>query len=224
MRAEAPTNTLAATLGRVWAGVWERTPAPVRRSPDLAAVIAMAVAGLGISIYLTTVHYAHVALACPTGTVVNCAKALSSAYSVVPGTAIPITIPGMAWFLVSGGLAAWSLVLFERGEREPARLRQALFGWGALGLAFVLYLVYAELVKLHTICEWCTVVHLLTLATFLVALNRLQRPQARLATSAAGRASTRRPSVGVRPAPRSASALRSAEPRVGRSQRKARRR
>src|SRR6185437_5059799 len=42
-------------------------------------------------------------------------------------------------------------------------------------MAFVLYLVYAEIVLLHTLCEWCTVVHLLTFATFLLALNRWQQ-------------------------------------------------
>jgi hypothetical protein len=46
--------------------------------------------------------------------------------------------------------------------------------WSAAGLLFVLYLVYAEIVKLHSICEWCTSVHILTLITFLIALNRLQ--------------------------------------------------
>jgi uncharacterized membrane protein len=37
----------------------------------------------------------------------------------------------------------------------------------------VFYLVYAELVKLHKICEWCTAVHILTALTFFVALYRL---------------------------------------------------
>jgi hypothetical protein len=42
-------------------------------------------------------------------------------------------------------------------------------------MAFVLYLVYAEIVLLHTLCEWCTVVHVLTFATFLLALQRWQQ-------------------------------------------------
>jgi hypothetical protein len=54
-------------------------------------------------------------------------------------------------------------------------LRQAHLLWSALGMLFVLYLVYAEIVALHSLCEWCTVVHLLTFATFLLALNRWQQ-------------------------------------------------
>jgi uncharacterized membrane protein len=43
--------------------------------------------------------------------------------------------------------------------------------WGrmalaAIGVAFVLYLVYAELFLLNAICLWCTVVHVVTLALF----------------------------------------------------------
>jgi Vitamin K epoxide reductase family len=64
-----------------------------------------------------------------------------------------------------------------RGRLEPERLRLFQLLWGAAGLLFVLYLVYCEIVLLHRLCEWCTVIHLLTLATFLVALSRWQQGQ-----------------------------------------------
>jgi hypothetical protein len=35
--------------------------------------------------------------------------------------------------------------------------------------------VFAEIVLVQRICEWCTVIHLLTLASFLIALTRWQR-------------------------------------------------
>jgi uncharacterized membrane protein len=35
------------------------------------------------------------------------------------------------------------------------------------GLAMV-YLLWAELIKLHHICEYCTVMHILTIALFIV--------------------------------------------------------
>jgi uncharacterized membrane protein len=38
----------------------------------------------------------------------------------------------------------------------------------------VLYLVYAEIVGLHTICAWCTALHILIFIMFLVALVQLQ--------------------------------------------------
>jgi uncharacterized membrane protein len=112
---------------------------------------------------------------CSTTGVINCNKVTSSGNSVLFGSNIPITIPGMLWFVVSGGLALVALMAIWRNRREPARLRAAHLLWGILGMLFVLYLVYAEIVLLHTLCEWCTVVHLLTFATFLLALNRWQQ-------------------------------------------------
>jgi uncharacterized membrane protein len=154
-----------------------RLIALARAAPSLAALVGMAALGLAISIYLTVVHYARVPLYCNTGGIVNCQAVTSSVYSVVPGTAIPITIPGMLWFVVSGALAVVALICLARAQPEPARLRLAHVIWGGLGLVFVLYLVYVELVRLRQICEWCTAVHLLTLGTFLVALYRLQQVQ-----------------------------------------------
>jgi len=148
----------------------------VQRAPGLVAMLLMALLGLGISIYLTVIHYQGVGVAfCSTTGVVNCNLVTSSGNSVLFGSKFPITIPGMIWFIVSGGMALIALLAIWRNRREPARLRGAHLLWGIMGMAFVLYLVYAEIVLLHTLCEWCTVVHLLTFATFLLTLNRWQQ-------------------------------------------------
>ncbi|MGH2484668.1 MAG: vitamin K epoxide reductase family protein, partial [Ktedonobacterales bacterium] len=105
---------------------------------------------------------------------VDCGPVLKSSFSVVPGTQLPITVPGMLWFAVSGGMAALALGAALRGRAEPERLRLAQLVWSAVGLLFALYLVYAELVRLRHICAWCTGIHVLTLLTFLVALARWQ--------------------------------------------------
>ncbi len=153
-----------------------RLLAIARTWPGLTATALMSLVGLGISIYLTIVHYdTKVTLYCTSGGIVDCQQVTSSAWSVVPGTAIPITIPGMLWFIVSGGLAVWALAALARGGLEPARARLAQLVWAAGGLAFVLYLVFVEIALVQKICEWCTVIHLLTLATFLIALTRWQR-------------------------------------------------
>lgn len=146
-----------------------------RGTADLAVLAVLAVAGLGISIYLTTVHYTHALLPCTRGGIVNCTQVTTSVYSVVPGTSVPITVPGMLWFLVSGGLAIAAWRVQTRTGLSPTRLAVAHAVWGAIGLVTVLYLIYVELVRLHAICEWCTGVHVLILLTFLVALYRLQR-------------------------------------------------
>jgi uncharacterized membrane protein len=144
-------------------------------APDSALLLAIALGGVAISIYLTTVHYAGAPLACTAGGIVNCAQVTTSAYSVAPATQIPISIPGMLWFLASGALVILADRQRPRGGPALARLCLAHLAWGAAGLIAVLYLVYAEIVRLHAICEWCTVVHILTLLTFLLALYRVQR-------------------------------------------------
>jgi uncharacterized membrane protein len=140
------------------------------------------VAGIGISAYLTALHYAGAAPICTTGGVVDCGAVTSSAYSTVPGTEVPITLPGIAWFLVSAGLAAWSLRSRHHARAEPGWLRPLQALWGGAGMLSVLYLVYAEVVVLHRICEWCTAVHVAVFASLLLAVARL-RPETLSASS-----------------------------------------
>lgn len=133
------------------------------------ALLLIAVAGVAVSIYLTVVHYAGAELACVTTGAIDCAAVTTSSYSLVPGTAIPISLPGLLWFVASGAAA----VVVLRGD-EPAWLAPAHLVWAAAGVLVVLYLVYAELVVINRICEWCTVLHVLILATFFLAIRRMQ--------------------------------------------------
>jgi uncharacterized membrane protein len=143
--------------------------------PLLAILVLMALAGIAVSAYLTGVHYAGVPLLCTSGGFVNCAQVTTSAYSVVSGTQIPITVPGLLWFLVSGGLALVAWRSWLRHGTIPARVTLAHAVWGVAGLIAVLYLVYVEIVRLHALCEWCTSVHLLILCTFLITVYRAQQ-------------------------------------------------
>ena len=163
-------------IERTSGGVGARLLLLARRAPGLVALLLMALAGLGVSIYLTVVHYQGSDLAlCPNTGAIDCQKVTTSGNSVLFGSSIPITIPGMLWFIGSGALALIALLAIWNNRREPSRLRLAHLLWGVAGMIFVLYLVYAEIVLLHSLCEWCTVVHVLTLATFLIALNRWQQ-------------------------------------------------
>ncbi|MHB8313239.1 MAG: vitamin K epoxide reductase family protein [Candidatus Dormibacteria bacterium] len=143
---------------------------PTGRPGGVGAIwlMVLSVAGFGVATYLTTVHYANVPLACSASGLVDCSKVVTSQYSVVPGTSVPITVPGMAFFLVSLGLA---IAQYVRPGRTD--LRQAHFGWSVLGLLTVFYLVYVELVEIHHICIWCTAVHILILLTLFTTAWRL---------------------------------------------------
>lgn len=127
-------------------------------------LLVLALVGAGIAVYLTTVHYAQVPLLCSAQGVVNCERVTASRYSVVPGTTLPITLPGLAWFVVSALLAL-------AGIRSRQRwIRGAELAWTILGMLTVLYLVYVEIVILQTICLWCTAVHVVIFGSLLVAM------------------------------------------------------
>jgi uncharacterized membrane protein len=126
---------------------------PLRRWSTLLGLL-----GLGISLYLTVVHYAQgqVPLACATSGLVNCEQVTSSAESMLGP--VPVAVLGVVWFAVQLALAM---------AGAASRLQLA---WAAGGLAFVFYLVYAELFLIGAICLWCTAVHLLVAGVFLLAV------------------------------------------------------
>ena len=129
--------------------------------------LAAGVAGLGVSIYLTAVHYAGVPLACPSTGTINCEAVLSSRYAVIAGTSVPTSAAGIVWFAVSALL--WS---------RPFGWIQ--LAWSALGLVTALFLVYVEIVQLGAICIWCTAAHILVLVIFLIAVTTATGGRVRL--------------------------------------------
>lgn len=124
-----------------------------------------ALAGFADSVYLTLAHYSSAPLACVNAGAVNCDLVTRSSYGLVPGTSLPVSAAGIAWFLVS-------LVLALVAGRRAA---MALLGWAGIGALVVLYLVYAEM-RLGHICEWCTLVHALVLLTLLLSVARVSAP------------------------------------------------
>jgi len=144
----------------------------LQRSKSQALLLALSLLGVAIAIYLTSVHYENIPLVCSESGLINCARVISSSYSVVPGTSLPITIPGFGWCVVSAALAVAGL--FATTGFWQRRIRLAQFVWASAGLLVVLYLVYVEIVRLHTICAWCTALHVLILLLFLISLVQMQ--------------------------------------------------
>ena len=133
------------------------------RAPMLVAVAA-AIAGVGISIYLTVVHYSAAPLVCSSGGLVNCERVLTSPYGVIAGTSIPTAAAGIVWFIVAAGLAGWRLA------GAGGRWRDAHLAWAAIGLATVLGLVYIEINRLGAVCAWCTGAHVCVVVTVLAVV------------------------------------------------------
>lgn len=145
----------------------------IQRTGGQLLLLFLSTIGAGIAIYLTAVHYEHTPLICSTNGLVDCARVLSSSYSVIPGTTVPVTIPGLGWCVVSGTLA---IIGWHFASRQHW-LSIAQLLWSLAGMVTVLYLVYVEIVRLHTICAWCTALHVVILCIFLITLIRLQQPE-----------------------------------------------
>lgn len=137
-----------------------------------ATGLGLSVAGLAVSAYLTVAHYTSPSvLACGESGLVNCARVTTSPESVLFG--IPVAVLGVAFFAAMVGLnlpAAWR-------STSPV-LWGARLGLAAVGMALVLWLIYAELFRIGSICVYCTAVHVLTFALFvLVSFNAEPGPR-----------------------------------------------
>lgn len=125
----------------------------------------LALAGLGVSIYETYAHFTGNHLAgCPATAqaTFNCTAVITSPESMVFGV-IPVAILGLLFYVFAIAIFspwAWKL-------RLPA------VGWIRLvsmvvGIGFVIYLVYAEVVEIQQLCEYCTAVHIITFLLFCI--------------------------------------------------------
>jgi uncharacterized membrane protein len=124
----------------------------------------LALAGLGVSIYLTIAHFTESALlGCSETGLVNCTKVTTSAQSYVFG--IPVAVLGLAFYVFA--VAIMSPWAWRAGRREIHLLRIASL---VVGIGFVLYLLYAELFIIDSICLYCTSVHIITFVLFVLTM------------------------------------------------------
>ena len=122
--------------------------------------ILLVLVGIGVSIYLTVVHYTtKVSLACPETAVINCAKVTTSSYSAIFG--IPLAVLGLLYYV-----AILPLYLPFVWRKLNSWVLGARIASCILGVLFVFWLVYVELFKLNSICLYCTVIHVVTLLLF----------------------------------------------------------
>jgi uncharacterized membrane protein len=137
--------------------VWE----PARWRPY--AALALSIAGLGVSSYLTAAHFSGARLACSDSGLVNCEKVTTSAESYFIG--VPVALWGLLFYVAMTALnlpGAW-----RSTDRRIHVLRLAM---AVVGICFVLYLVSAELLIIKNICLWCTSVHAVTFLLFVLVV------------------------------------------------------
>ena len=125
--------------------------------------LGLSLAGLGVSIYLTIIHFVSPGLLlCSANGTINCEKVLTSPEAMVFGV-FPVAVLGLAFYVFMVAInSPWAW-------RSPlpviwwARLAGAVAGMG-----FVLYLIYAEVIQIGNICLWCTSVHAITFLLFVL--------------------------------------------------------
>jgi uncharacterized membrane protein len=105
-----------------------------------AAIASVAAVGLAIAAYLTVVHYTHSSPICTSG---GCEKVQRSSYASVAG--VPVALLGLLAYLGVMGSAAWRGVAAAFAGCVIA----------LVGVAFSAYLLWAQLARIHAVCQWC---------------------------------------------------------------------
>jgi uncharacterized membrane protein len=169
---QRPGQATAATLSQndLWpAG----TPRPAASRWLQLTTLILSLAGLGVSIYLTIAHYtSSTILACPSNSFINCGEVTTSSQSIIFGI-FPVAVLGLAFYVFMVAITspwAWrsdfAPIPRLRLGGSSITIRWIRLGVVITGMAFVLYLVYAELIEIGRICEYCTAVHIITFALF----------------------------------------------------------
>ncbi|MGH9019490.1 MAG: vitamin K epoxide reductase family protein [Acidimicrobiales bacterium] len=130
----------------------------------------LSLAGLGVSGYLTFTHFFGTQfLACSTTGTFDCSAVTTSAQSHFLG--VPVAVLGLAQYVAMTALNSpwgWASRWYQ--------LHVARVVLAGVGMAFVLWLVAAELLIIDHICEWCSVVHLISFV-LLIVISRVAPAQ-----------------------------------------------
>jgi uncharacterized membrane protein len=129
------------------------------------AVIVLSLIGVGIAGYLTWVHYGHLSVVCLSGGG-GCEKVQSSDYAELAG--VPVALLGLIGYIGILG----SVLLLPADEGKLASAFLALVGFG-----FSMYLTWAELFRIHAICQWCVASATIMTVLTVLTLTRLLRDE-----------------------------------------------
>lgn len=143
----------------------------------------LALIGLGLSVYLTITHLHPKALLCSAHGIVNCEAVTTSTQSKVFGI-FPVAELGLGFYVFLAAICtpwAWRMKRTLRLgpvrilRLGPVRIGNTELRWIRLasvvvGMGFVLYLLFVELIQLGSICLYCTGVHIATFLLFVLIL------------------------------------------------------
>jgi uncharacterized membrane protein len=120
---------------------------------------ALCILGFADSGYQVYTHFADVGLLGCSARTDACGLVQNSVYGWIFG--IPVAVYGVAFF------AFMIAICWPPAWRSPLRLvHRARLGAVIIGMIFVLYLIYREVVSVGQVCPYCTSVHIITFALF----------------------------------------------------------
>jgi uncharacterized membrane protein len=133
--------------------------------------LILSVLGLGVAVFLTYSHYANPTenhLFCvgggATGGAIDCQAVLTSGYSSILG--VPVALFGAIFFVfmcIINLPAAW--------RSESLLVARARLAAVVVGMVMVIYLVGVELLAVHHICLYCTSIHVVQFALFMLVIT-----------------------------------------------------
>jgi uncharacterized membrane protein len=141
---------------------------PWQRAGWLAFAL-LAIAGMGIALYLTIVRFTGSSIYCTMSD--GCEMVNSSKYSKLGP--FPVALLGSLWYAGLLELGILALVWKFRWA-TPVALAATLWGLG-----FSLYLTYLEIAVIHAICMWCVASLGVMSAMTLIAALQVFLPMAR---------------------------------------------
>ena len=148
---------------------------PVKRT----GLLVLALLGLVASTASAVVHHRLLndpsyASFCDVNATFSCTEAYSSRYGAIGG--VPVAVFGVIFFAFIIGL----VVLCSRSATSAVNLAGYVFASSTVGLAVVLYLAYASLVILKSVCVLCAVTYVAVIGLFLLSGSATRFPMTSL--------------------------------------------
>eukprot|EP01095_Lingulamoeba_sp_RSL-Kostka_P016758 TRINITY_DN831_c0_g1_i1.p1 TRINITY_DN831_c0_g1~~TRINITY_DN831_c0_g1_i1.p1 ORF type:complete len:287 (-),score=57.00 TRINITY_DN831_c0_g1_i1:106-966(-) len=127
----------------------------------LSIILILHIVALLLSLYLVKDHFDdEEGTICDLGAHISCTKIRRSNYSEVLN--VPVAVLGVIYNILIIFLTI-KIMFFDDSDRN--HYTSALYYLQLIGLAFVFYLIFAE-VMVGALCPYCTIIHLIQFVTF----------------------------------------------------------
>ena len=138
----------------------------VRKSALKILFPVMGIIGIGISGYLTYIHYQNLGSICFFNA--NCDAVLTSPYSQI--WSVPLALFGLVMYVV---ITILGFLLLSGRKEWNYVLAMGIYGLALASLLFSIYLYYLEIFEIHAFCTWCIGSSIVVLVIFVGSLINL---------------------------------------------------